>query len=93
MANREKLLAKAKSSPSNLRFSEVCKLAECYGWVFERKESSHSVFLNPILQNLPGFMMNFQEHKGNAKAYQVRQLLTAIELMEEIDDEATKNSR
>jgi hypothetical protein len=38
-------------------------------------------------------MMNFQEHKGNAKAYQVRQLLTAIELMEEIDDEATKNSR
>ena len=35
MGNRRKLLQKARNSPSNLRFTEICKLAEDYGWVFK----------------------------------------------------------
>lgn len=85
MSNCAKLLAKAKGSPSNLRFNEVCKLAECYGWVFCRQEgTSHAVYMHPALGNSPGAFMNFQERDGKAKAYQVRQLLNAIEYLAEI---------
>jgi hypothetical protein len=79
MAKCEKLLQKAKHSPNNLRFAEICKLAECYGWVFDRQEGSHAIYLNPSLGNALGSMMNFQSDKGNAKRGQVRQLLNAIE--------------
>jgi hypothetical protein len=84
MSKCERLLEKAKNSPHNLRFEEICKLATCYGWVFERQEgTSHGVYLHPKLGNTPGALMNFQEKNGKAKGYQVRQLLNAIELLED----------
>lgn len=84
MANIDKLRAKAKNSPHNLRFEELCRLAEGYGWVFERQNgTSHAVYVNESLAGRPGFMMNFQNRKGQAKPSQVRQLLDAIE---ELDD-------
>lgn len=82
----EKLLLKAKRSPANLGFEEVCRLAECYGFVFKRQEgTSHRIYGHPSLHPAQGGFMNFQEDKGKAKAYQVRQLLKAIEVLE--DDE------
>jgi hypothetical protein len=84
MSKREKLLEKAKNSPSNLRFSEVCKLAEYYGWVFDRQNgTSHMIYVNESLAGKNHFMMNFQDRKGRAKPPQVRELLSAIEELEE----------
>lgn len=81
MANRRKLLKKAGNSPSNLRFSELCKLAEGYGWEFKRQKGSHCQFSNPTIKGEIGSYMNFQEGKGGvAKESQVKQLLDAIEL-------------
>jgi predicted RNA binding protein YcfA (HicA-like mRNA interferase family) len=79
MANCAKLLSKAQSSPHNLKFEEVCALAKCYGWNFVGGDGSHRVYMHPSLGNSVGSMMNFQSKKGKAKAYQVRQLLGAIE--------------
>lgn len=79
MAKCDKLLIKAKSSPHNLKFEEVCALAECYGWKYVGGEGSHRVYMHPTLGNSLGSMMNFQSRKGKAKTYQVRQLLGAIE--------------
>ncbi len=80
MSRCQKLLEKARNSASNLRFEEVCKLAECYGWVFDRQNgTSHRIYLNPALGNKPGAMMNFQEKNGKAKLLQVKQLLNAID--------------
>jgi hypothetical protein len=80
MSRCQKLLEKARNSASNLRFEEVCKLAECYGWVFDRQNgTSHKIYLNPALGNKPGAMMNFQEKNGKAKLLQVKQLLNAID--------------
>ncbi len=79
MAKCEKLLRKARNSPGNLRFEELCSLAECYGWERVGGSGSHRVYMNPALGNSVGSMMNFQSAKGTAKPYQVRQLLNAID--------------
>ncbi len=84
MANCGKLLEKARNSPNNLRYEELLRLAECYGWVFERQDgTSHAIYVNESLSGQPGFMMNFQNRRGQAKPSQIRQLLDAIEELEE----------
>lgn len=80
MAQCAKLLEKAKNSPNNLRFGELCSLAECHGWSFKRQEStSYCIYVNSLLTPEEGRRMNFQNCKGKAKPHQVRQLLAAIE--------------
>jgi hypothetical protein len=79
MANCAKLLERARNSPKNLKFEDLCTLAECYGWVFQRQSGSHRIYLHPSLGNTVGSMMNFQPRGGKAKPTQVKQLLDAIE--------------
>ena len=83
MARCAKLLDKAVNSPENLRFADLCALAECYGWVFQRQRGSHRIYMHPGLRSRSGSMMNFQSRQGNAKPTQVRQLLAAIEELNE----------
>ena len=81
MGRRDKLYQKAKNSPKNLQFDELCSLAISVG--FEKRKlkrrkkgSSHIILKHPILKG----MMNFQKGKGGkAIPYQVRQLLDYIE--------------
>lgn len=84
MTECEKLYNLAKNSPKNLKFKDLCRLAECFGWIFKRQEGSHRIYENPRLRPDQGRIMNFQDDKGKAKPYQVRQLLKAIE---RLDDE------
>jgi hypothetical protein len=79
MGKCEKLLVKAKDSPANVSFTEVCRLAVCYGWYFCRQSGSHRIYENPELDVSQGRIQNFQNDKGMAKPYQVKQLLAAIE--------------
>jgi len=58
-----------------MRFSEVCQLAECYGFEFARQKGSHRMYKKPGRTGL----MNFQDDRGKAKEYQVKQLLAVIE--------------
>ena len=81
MARCAKLLDKATNSPKNLKFEDLCALAECYGWVFQRQCGSHHIYMHPDLGNTAGLMMNFQPRDGKAKPTQVRQLLEAIEAL------------
>jgi hypothetical protein len=76
MSRCSDLLHKAKQNPEGLRFVDLCKLAECHGWVFAREKGSHRLYTRPAAQR----PMNFQEGENRiAKAYQVRQLLNWIE--------------
>ena len=77
--DREELLRTARSSPANLRFRQLCQLAECYGFVMKRQSGSHQVYVRPGWPR----PMTFQDVKGMAKPYQVRQLLDAIDLIEQ----------
>ena len=78
MTRCEELLERARKVPSGLRFSEVCRLAECFGWRRARQRGDHVLYKRPGTMQL----MNLQDDGGRAKPYQVRQLLAAIEELE-----------
>lgn len=76
MSRCDDLLTRARQNPSGLRFTELCRLAECHGFEFARQKGSHRIYRRA------GRLMSFQEVRGMAKEYQVRQLLAAIEDLE-----------
>lgn len=47
MPRCEKLLEKARASSTNIRFAELCQLAECYGFTFVRQKGSHKIYKSP----------------------------------------------
>jgi hypothetical protein len=76
MAGLNELLRRAQANPSSLRFAEACQLAEGAGFELARQRGSHRVYKRPGLLRL----LNLQPARnGMAKAYQVRQLLVAID--------------
>ena len=84
MAKCIKLLDAARGKPESVSFSDLCTLAECYGWVFSRQRGSHWMYKRARDPRL----MNFQEAaNGRAKGYQVRQLLDAIDMLADEEDE------
>jgi predicted RNA binding protein YcfA (HicA-like mRNA interferase family) len=73
--NSRKLLEKALNSPQNLRFSEVLKLAQAFGFQLDRISGSHHILRRAGIPEL----VNVQNVGGMAKPYQVRQLLKLVE--------------
>ena len=57
-----------------MRYAELVSLAECYGFTLNRQKGSHAMYTRKGFARL----MVFQDVKGMAKAYQVRQLLDAL---------------
>ena len=72
------LLGQARTNPAGLRFSELIRLAECFGFSRRRQKGSHVVLSS---EEAPRPLV-IQNVKGRAKAYQVRQLLDAIDRRE-----------
>ncbi len=82
MSDCNKLLKRARNSPSGLRFEEICRLAECHGFIFVRQSgTSHRIYKHSKLRDV----VNFQSDAGRAKSYQVKQLLNAIGELAEIE--------
>ena len=76
MSNCDDLLAKARNNPKGFRCKDLLALAGCNGWSPDRQRGSHHVFKKKGIKGI----MDFQEgNNGEAKAYQVRQLLNTIE--------------
>ena len=75
MVKRQKLLERARNSPQNLRFRDLLMLAEHYRWEFVRQKGSHLIYRHT---RWPG-RMNVQDRNGQAKPYQVRQLIRWID--------------
>ena len=71
----KRILEKARSSPQGLRFTEARALAEALEFALSRVNGSHHIFVRPGVIEL----LNLQEVRGMAKAYQVRQLLRLAE--------------
>ena len=66
---------RAIGNPASLKFRELCMLAEGVGFTLDRVRGSHHIFVH----SNPKCLLNFQDVKGQAKAYQVRQLLKMVE--------------
>jgi len=72
---KRKLLQKILSGSKNIRFSEAVSCAEMFGFKLDRIAGSHHIFLHPDVPEL----LNLQNVKGQAKPYQIKQLLQIIE--------------
>lgn len=75
----EDLLEQFRNNPKNVRFSELAWVCEQYFGKPRQSGSSPMVFKTPW-EGDP--RVNIQNEKGKAKAYQVKQVLKAIERKE-----------
>ena len=73
------ILAQMKEHPKDVRFRDLCTVCDFYFGEARQGGSSHRVYRTPW-QGDP--RINIQNHKGKTKAYQVRQVLKAIERLE-----------
>lgn len=84
MAKCKKLLRRAKRG-ATLKIDELRQLLRCYGFELARSRGSHELWKHP---SLPGTLINIQAgSSGDAKPYQVRQVLAAIEDLGDDDDD------
>jgi predicted RNA binding protein YcfA (HicA-like mRNA interferase family) len=72
----EKLHMRVASAPANARFEDVVHLAEAAGFVRDRIRGSHHNFIHT---DDPSTVLTLQAEDGQAKLYQVRQLLDMID--------------
>ncbi len=72
-------LVQFKDNPKDVKFSELCKICDFYFGKARQSGSSHRVYKTPWRGDP---RVNIQNSKGKAKAYQVKQVLKAIERLE-----------
>lgn len=84
MSLRKNILDQMRLEPASVRFADLKKICEEYFGKPRQAGTSHVIFKTPWIGDP---RINIQEVKGNAKAYQVRQVLLAIEKLEGIRNE------
>ena len=75
MSKIDKLIQRALTSPQNLRFDELCSLCRYFGMKRRRKKDGHIIYKR---EYPPIFTISIQDDGGNAKPYQVKQLLDKV---------------
>lgn len=80
MSSIPKILEKMRAAPQNVRYADLAKICDHYFGEPRQQGTSHAVYKTPW-QGDP--RVNIQCGKdGKAKAYQVKQVLLAIERLE-----------
>ncbi|MGM0761006.1 MAG: type II toxin-antitoxin system HicA family toxin [Thermodesulfobacteriota bacterium] len=72
---KKKLLKKIIAGSRNVRFSDMVNLVQGFGFRLSRTEGSHHIFNHPDIPE----QINLQEVNGEAKPYQIRQVIKLIE--------------
>ena len=71
MKRKDRLLSKARNTPSSLSFREFeILLAQC-GWTFDHQTGSHRIWYSPQRYRLP-----VQPKGKQAKRYQVKEFIS-----------------
>jgi hypothetical protein len=83
MARVEEIVANMRRNPKGTRFRDLCKVCDFYFGDARQKGSSHRVYKTPWSGDP---RVNIQNAGGMAKAYQVRQVLRAIDRLETYGD-------
>ncbi len=79
MAKIDDTLAQMKRNSKDVGFVDLCKVCENFFGKPRKSASSHRIYRTPW-QGDP--RINIQNYKGKAKAYQVKQVLLALEKLE-----------
>jgi len=83
MAKVDEIVAKMRHNPKGIRYRDLCKVCDFYFGEARQTGSSHRIYKMPW----PGDpRVNIQNAGGMAKAYQVRQVLRAIDRLETYGD-------
>ena len=73
------ILISMRANPKGIRYSDLCKICDSFFGKPRQSGSSHRVYKTPWHGDP---RVNIQNHKGKAKAYQIKQVLKAIEQIE-----------
>jgi hypothetical protein len=79
MVTIDDVLAQMKRNSKDVRFVDLCKVCENFFGKHRKSASSHRIYKTPWRGDP---RINIQNHKGKAKAYQVKQVLLALEKLE-----------
>ena len=79
MAKFDDIIMQMKQNPKDVRFSDLCKVCDFYFDEARQKKTSHRIYKTPWQGNP---RINIQNDRGKAKAYQVKQVLLALERLE-----------
>ena len=82
MASIEDIQEKMRRNPKGIRFNELSKVCDHYFDKPRKSGTSHRVYKTPWAGDP---RVNIQNSRGKAKAYQVRQVLLAIDRLESSD--------
>ena len=81
MSPLEKIIRQLRAQPAAVRFADLKKVCQAHFCRPRQEGTGHAIYKTPW----PGDpRVNIQNAKGKAEPYQVRQVLWAIELMEQI---------
>ncbi len=75
-SDMQKIIGEMRRNPSGIRFAELCRVCDYYFGETRQKRTSHRIYRTPWKGDP---RVNIQNTKGKAKAYQVRQVLRAID--------------
>ena len=81
--DRRRAYENMKHNPKNVRFDDLCRTAEAFGFLFRGGKGSHRVYVRQGVMEI----LNFQNVGGKTKPYQVRQLLKVIESYNLLEDD------
>ena len=70
-----KTLERILSGSRNVSFADMRRLIEAFGFRLSRVNGSHHIFQHPDIAEL----VNLQDVGGQAKPYQIRQVLKLVE--------------
>ena len=80
--NVSKILEEKKATPRGVRFNDLKKVCEAHFGPPQQEGTSHCINKTPWAGDP---RVNIQNRKGMSKAYQVKQVLLAIERLEMSD--------
>jgi hypothetical protein len=83
MAGVDDIVDHMRESPNAIRFKDLCKVCDYYFGTPRQRGSSHRIYRMPWRGDP---RVNIQNDKGFAKPYQVRQVLKAIERLQNEKD-------
>jgi len=76
VASINDIIGQMEGNPNDVRFADLRKVCEHYFGKGRRGSTSHIIYKTPWIGDP---RINIQDDKGKAKAYQVGQVLKAIE--------------
>jgi hypothetical protein len=79
MATVDELVAAMRRSPMNVRYGDLCRVCDHYFGPPRQDGTSHRVYKTPWAGDP---RVNIQNDHGKAKAYQVRQVLAALDRLQ-----------